>query len=155
MWYQPVWGTFGLDFLGCLAEGQCLGLGKDVRQEDVMVPAQRIERLAKGDEVTRDESGTLVDQLVEGVLAIGARLAPVDGASLVVDRAAIARDVLAIALHGQLLQIRWEALQVLLVWQDRHGLGTEEVIVPYAQEPQEHRQVAREGGRAEVLVHLV
>ena len=83
--HQPVRRALGLDFLGCLAEGQRLGLGEDVCQEYVMVPAQRIERLGKGDEVTRDESGALMDQLVEGVLAIGARLAPVDGAGLVVD----------------------------------------------------------------------
>ena len=51
----------------------------------------------------------------------------------------------AVALHGQLLQIGREALQVLLVRQHRHGLGAEEVSVPHAQEPHEHRQVALEG----------
>src|SRR6516162_6312734 len=101
MWYQPVRRALGLDFLRGLAEGQGLGLSKDVRQEDVMVPAQRIERLGKGDEVTRDEAGALMDQLIEGVLAIGAWLTPVDGAGLVVDLVPIARDVFAIALHGQ------------------------------------------------------
>ena len=153
--HQPVRRALGLDFLGRLAEGQRLGLGEDVRQEHVVVPAQRVERLDEGDEVTRDEPGALMDQLVEGVLAVGARLAPVDGAGLVVDLAAIERDVFAVALHGQLLQIGREALQVLLVRQDRHGLGAEEVGVPDAQEPHEHRQVALEGGGAEVLVHLV
>src|SRR5215510_1098838 len=153
--HQPIRCALGLDFLGRLAKGQCLGLREDVRQEYVVVPTQWIERLAKGDKITRDEAGALMDQLVEGVLAIGARLTPVDGASLVVDRAAIECDVFAIALHGKLLQIRREALQVLLIWQDRYGLGAEEVVVPYTQEPQEHRQVALEGGSAEVLVHLV
>src|SRR5215475_2508101 len=153
--HQPLWCALGLDCLGCLAEGQRLSLGEDVCQEYVVVPTERIERLDKGDEVTRDEAGALMDQLVEGVLAIGARLTPVDGASLVVDRAAIECDVFAIALHGKLLQIRREALQVLLIWQDRYGLGAKEVVVPYAQEPQEHWQVTLEGGSAEVLVHLV
>src|SRR5262245_19682481 len=114
-----------------------------------------MERLDKGDEVTRDEPGALMDQLVEGVLPIGARLTPVDRAGLVVNRVAIEGDVFAVALHGQLLQIRWEALQVLLVRQDCHGLGVEEVRVPYAQEPQEYRQIVCKGGGAEVLVHLV
>src|SRR5262245_52293152 len=153
--HQPLRRALSFDFLRRLAEGQRLGLGEDVRQQYVVVPAQRVERLAKGDEVTGDEAGALMDQLVEGVLAVRTRLAPVDGTGLVIDRAAIARDMFAVALHGQLLQIRREALQVLLVWQDRHGLGAEEVVVPYAQETHEHRQVAREGGGAEVLVHLM
>src|SRR5215813_9026513 len=127
VWHQPLRRALSLDFLGRLTEGQRLGLGEDVRQEDVVMPAQRIERLAKGDEVTGDEAGALMDELVEGVLTVGARLAPVDGAGLVVDRAAIEGDVFAVALHGQLLQIGREALQVLLIWQDRHRLGTEEV----------------------------
>ena len=53
---------------------------KHVRDEQVVVPAERVERLREGDEVARDEPGALVDELVEGVLAVGARLAPVDRA---------------------------------------------------------------------------
>ncbi len=83
--HEPIRRALGLDFLGRLAEGQRLGLGEDVRQQHVVVPAERVERLDKGDEVTGDEPGALMDQLVEGVLAVGARLAPVDGAGLVVD----------------------------------------------------------------------
>jgi hypothetical protein len=44
-----------------------------------------------------------MDQLVEGVLAVGTRLAPVEGAGLVVDLASIERDVFAVALHSELL----------------------------------------------------
>ena len=86
--HQPVGRALGLDFLGRLAEGQRLGLGEDVGQQDVVVPAERIERLAEGDEVAGDQPGALMDQLVERVLAVGARLAPVDRAGLVVDLAA-------------------------------------------------------------------
>ena len=98
---------------------------------------------------------SLMNQLVERVLAVGARLAPVDRAGIVGDFVAIERDVFAVALHRQLLQIGREALQVLLVGQHRNGLGAEEVVVPDRQEPHEHRQVALEGRGAEVLVHLV
>ena len=81
--HEPIRRAFGLDLLGRLAESQRLGLGEDVGQEYVVVPAQGVERLAEGDEVTRNEPGSLMDQLVEGVLAVGPRLAPVDGAGLV------------------------------------------------------------------------
>ena len=76
---EPIGGAFGLHLFGGLAEGQRFGLGKDVRQQDVVVPSKRVERLDEGDEVTRDEPGPLMNQLVEGMLAVGPRLAPVDG----------------------------------------------------------------------------
>ena len=48
--------------------------------------AQRVVGLAEADQVDRDQLGALVDQLVEAVLAVGARLAPVDRPGVVVDR---------------------------------------------------------------------
>ena len=101
--YEPVRRPFGLDLLGCLPERQRLRLSEDVRQEHVVMAAERVQRLAKGDKVTRDEPGPLVDQLVEGVLPVGSRFAPVNRAGVVVDLGAIERDVLAVALHRQLL----------------------------------------------------
>ena len=38
--------------------------------------------------------------------------------------------MLAVALHGQLLEVGREALEVLLVGQDGDGLRAEEVVVP-------------------------
>ena len=98
------------------------------------MPAEGVKRPAERNEVARDQPGPLVDQLVEGVLAVGSGLAPVDGAGVVVDRRPIERDVLAVALHRQLLQIGRKSLQVLLVGQHRDGLRTEEVVVPDRQQ---------------------
>ena len=120
--------ALGLDLLRRLAEGQRLGLGKDVGQEQVVVPPQRVERLEERDEVAGDELRALVDQLVEGMLAVGARLAPVDRPGLIGDLGPIQRDALAVALHRQLLQVGREALQVLLVGQDRHGLAPKKLL---------------------------
>jgi hypothetical protein len=44
--------------------------------------------------------------------------------------------VLAVALHRQLLQIRGEPLQILLVWQYRNHLRVEKVCVPDDQQTQ-------------------
>ncbi len=114
-----------------------------------------IEGFVKADKVTGNEPGSLVNQLVEGVLAVGSRLAPVDGAGVVVDVLAFEGDVFAVAFHGELLQVGGKALQVLLVGQDGHGLGVEEVGVPDRQQAEDHGQIAFEGRGAEVLVHLV
>ena len=43
-----------------------------------MVIAQRIQRLTKSNEVARNEFGSLMEQLVERVLTIGAGLSPND-----------------------------------------------------------------------------
>ena len=63
--------------------------------------------------------------------------------------------MLAIALHGELLQVGREALQVLLVGQDGDRLRVEEVVVPDGEQAHEHGQVLLEGRGAEVLVHGV
>ena len=81
--HKPIRRALGLHLFRRLTEGQRFGLGKDIGQEYVMVPAQGVERLDEGNEVARDESGSLMNQLVEGVLAVGPRLAPIDGAGLV------------------------------------------------------------------------
>ena len=50
-----------------------------------MLPALNIVvRVDGGDKVSGDNLGALVDQLIEGVLAVGPRLPPHDGASGVV-----------------------------------------------------------------------
>src|SRR5262249_53221599 len=120
-----------------------------------MMLAKRIERAAERDEVAWYKPGTLMDQLVEGVLSVGSWLTPVDGAGIVSQLSPLERDVFAIALHRQLLQVGRESLQILLVRQYCSGLRAEEVVVPDGQESHQHRQVAFERSGAEVLVHLV
>jgi hypothetical protein len=46
-----------------------------------------------------------VDELVEGVLAIGARLAKVNLSRIEGERVAVNVDALAVALHGHLLDV--------------------------------------------------
>src|SRR5262245_45548307 len=96
-----------------------------------------------------------MDQLVKRMLAIRSGFTPVNRAGIAGNLASIKRNVFAVALHGQLLEVGWESLQVLLVGKDRYRLRTEEVVIPNSQEPHEHGQVAFERRCPEVLVHLV
>src|SRR4029453_261333 len=143
------------DLVGRLTEGQGFGLSEHVRQEHVVVPAKRVERLVERYEVAWNESRSLMNQLIERMLAVCAWFAPIDGAGIIGDFVTIERDMFAVALHRQLLQVGRKSLQVLLVRQDRNGLCAEEVVIPNSQQPHEHRQVALEGSGAEMLVHLV
>jgi hypothetical protein len=77
--------------------------------------SQRIKCFGKCYEIARYEFGSLMNQLVEGVLTVRSRFAPVDWRRFICDFGAVKRDVLAVALHRQLLQIRGEPLQILFI----------------------------------------
>ena len=62
-------------------------------------------------------------------------------------------DVLAVALHLQLLKIGGEACEIGRVGHDPDSLGAEEIIVPDRQEPHQHRHVALGRGGSKVLVN--
>src|SRR5271165_5991942 len=96
-----------------------------------------------------------MDQLIEGVLAIGARLSPIDGASVAGNGRSIQPDVLAIALHRQLLQIGGESLQVLLVRQHSGRLRAEKIVVPDSEQAHEYWKIAPERSCPEMRVHLM
>ncbi len=115
----------------------------------------RVRGVHERDEVGRDELGALVDQLVEGVLAVGARLAPEDLAGLGGDRGAVPTHGLAVGFHGELLQVGREAVQVLVVRQHGVGRGLEEVAVPHVQHAEQHDDVLLERGVRVVFVDLV
>src|SRR6516162_9910609 len=119
------------------------------------MPTQGVEGLREGDEIAGYEPGSLMDQLVEGMLAVGSRLTPVDRSGVVVDENAVAGHMLPVALHGELLEIGRKALQILLIWKHCAGLRAEEIVVPDGQETHEHRKVARKRRGAEMLVHCM
>src|SRR6185295_12174592 len=98
MRHEPVRRCFRLDLLGGLAEGQCLGLSKDVSEQYIMVPSERIKSARERDEIAGDEHRALMDQLIKGVLAIGPGFAPVDRSGAVINALAVERYVLAVAL---------------------------------------------------------
>jgi hypothetical protein len=76
---EAIGSALRLDLLGRLAERQRFRLCEHVRQQHVVVPTERVQAVLEGDEVTGNERGSLMDQLVEGMLPVGARLSPVDG----------------------------------------------------------------------------
>src|SRR3982751_6505912 len=96
------------------------------------MPAQRIQRLVKGDKVTGDQPCSLMNELVKRMLPVGSWFTPVNRSGCVICRPSIERNVLPVAFHGQLLEISREALEILLVRQDRDRLGTKEVVIPKA-----------------------
>src|SRR5271155_5345476 len=119
------------------------------------MPSERIQRAAKSDEVARNQFRPLVDELVERMLPVGARLATVNRSGLVVYQRAFERDVLAVRFHRELLQVGGKALDVLLVWQLRNGLRAEKIFVPDPEQAHQHRQIALERRRAKMLVDRV
>src|SRR5579862_6874857 len=89
------------------------------------------------------------------MLPVGPRLAPIDRAGLIAGAFAAKRDMLAVALHSQLLQISRKSLQILLIGQNSDGLRAEKVGVPDRQQAKQNGEIPLEWRAAEVLVHLV
>src|SRR5215472_4447231 len=95
---QPVGRALRLHLVGCLTEGERLGLSENIGQQHVVMPANWIERLGKCDEVARDKPRALMNELVERVLSVCARLPPVDGTRVAGDSFPIECDVFSVAL---------------------------------------------------------
>ena len=92
-------------FLCRLSKRQSLGLGEEVGHQEIMVLSKWVQSMAEPDEVTRDQFGPLVDELVEGMLTVGSRLPPDNGSGLIVHPPAFQVDVLPVALHVELLEV--------------------------------------------------
>ena len=64
MRHKLVRRALGFDFFGGFAKSKSLGLGKNIRQENVVVPTQRSEGVAERDKVTGDKPRALMNQLI-------------------------------------------------------------------------------------------
>ena len=150
-------GTLGADILRGLANHEGLGLSEVVGGKHllVLVVLDGVVRLGGQDEVGRNELGALVQELVERVLGVGGGLAEKDGTSGVLYVVAATSDGLSVGLHGKLLEVCGETVQVLVEGRNKVGLGAEEVRVPDAQQTTKNGNVLLEGSLLEVLVHSV
>ena len=68
---------------------------------------------------------------------------------------AIEGDMLSVALHGELLKISRETLQIVFVRENGDGLRSEKVIIPDGQQPHQNGKIFSQRSGAEVLIHLV
>ena len=59
MRHKRIRRAFSFDFFGGFAKSESLGLGKDIRQQNVVVPTQRSEGVAKRDKITWDNPRAL------------------------------------------------------------------------------------------------
>src|SRR5258708_4204541 len=73
---KPIRRAFGLDLLARFSKGEGLGLRKDVRQQHIVMPSKRVERLCECDEVTRNEPRSLLHQLLKEILSVRSLLPP-------------------------------------------------------------------------------
>ena len=148
--------ALGAHLIGRLTKSERLGLGQEVAQEqlvDILAAVGcGVGSVGEGDEIGRDHHGALVQQLVEGVLTVGAGLAPEDLTGVGGHGAAVPADMLAVGLHGELLQVGRETVQVLAVRKHGVALGTEEVDVPDVEQAHQRDGIVLERRVAEVLV---
>src|SRR4051795_12592747 len=97
-----------------------------------MVVADWVVALRRGQKVARNKLGALMNQLIEGMLAIGAGLSPNHGAGLIIHPQPIFGNALAVAFHIALLEIVGETLHGLVIGQNGVRLGVKKIVVPNA-----------------------
>merc|ERR1712000_393623 len=101
------------------------------------------------------EMGALMQQLMESVLAIGTNPTPDNGTGIIVYLVAINGDGFTVTLHIQLLQVRGQRTQIMVVRQNGVGIDAKKVNVPDAQQSHNDRHILRQWCSAEMLVHFV
>ncbi len=138
-----------------LAVHQSFRLGEEVGKQLLVVIANLVVAVGRGDEVARNHLGALVDELVEGMLAVGTRFAPEDRTRLVVHALGIAVNGLAVGFHVGLLEVGGEAVEVLVVREHGVARSAEEVVVPNADEGEDDGQVLVSRSGLEMLIHFV
>ncbi len=118
-----------------LAAGERDDLRRDVRGQ-LLLAGRALDHhvvvhlvLSEADELQRDDIGALVEQLIEGMLAVRAGLAEDDRTGHVIDRLAETVHRLAVRLHVELLQMSREAGQRLRVRKHRRHAVAEEVAL--------------------------
>mmetsp|Transcript_11868 Transcript_11868/g.16081 ORF Transcript_11868/g.16081 Transcript_11868/m.16081 type:complete len:215 (-) Transcript_11868:1074-1718(-) len=142
-----------------LTHRQRVSLGKEVAHELVVVGhnlALEVDGLLGLDgtnEVAGDDTA-LVDELVEGVLAVSSGLAKVNLPSSVRNAVTVHVHALAIGLHGHLLDVGCQLGQSLRVRQDCALPESHEGHIPNAQKPQHDREVLPEWCGSEVVVDV-
>ena len=138
-----------------LAVHQSFRLSEEVGEQLLVVIANLVVAVGRGDEVTRNHLGALVDELVEGMLAVRTRFAPENRTRLVVHALGIAVNGLAVGFHVCLLEVGGEAVEVLVVRE--HGVAgcAKEVVVPNADEGEDDREVLVSRSGLEMLIHFV
>eukprot|EP00158_Paraphelidium_tribonemae_P008264 Partr_v1_DN28534_c0_g1_i1_m73882 len=156
-WLVDVGSHFGTDFVVALAHHQGFSLREKVREENLVVDTARnwVVSFNGCQKVTWNDLGSLVDELVEGVLAVSSRLSPDDGTGRVVNALSVTSDILAVGFHISLLEIGSEAVHVLIIRKNGVGLSTVEVVVPYSDQRKNDGQVLLQRRLAKVTVHRV
>ncbi|MNH85443.1 hypothetical protein D3C73_378840 [compost metagenome] len=148
-------GKLFLNHVQRFTERQRFRLCEEVRQQFGVVVAQWIMADGRSDKVARHQLGPLMDQLIERMLAVGAWFTPDNRAGLVIYRVAVTVNVFAVRLHVALLEISGKTMHILVVRQDRFGFCAEEIVVPDADQRQQHRQVLLGRRLGKVFVHLM
>mmetsp|Transcript_49054 Transcript_49054/g.59384 ORF Transcript_49054/g.59384 Transcript_49054/m.59384 type:complete len:208 (+) Transcript_49054:480-1103(+) len=105
--------------------------------------------------VTRDHFGTLMNELIKGVLPVGSRFTPDDRSRLASNFGAVLGNIFSIRLHISLLEVSRETVHVLIIRKYRNCLGIVKVVVPSANKSESHWQVFLRRSIKEMLIHGV
>ena len=113
---QLCWRVLGFELLLAFSDHKCFGLSEEIRGEHLLmfVVCNWIVGLGGKNEIGWDELGSLMEELIEGVLRVGCWFTEENWTSRILDHLVVAGHSLSVGLHGQLLEVSWETVEVLV-----------------------------------------
>ena len=139
-------------FLAASAKHQGLGLGQTIGEQKIMVAGKILVRARRDDEIYRDDVDSLMQELKKRVLTVGPA-AEHNWSGLRSHRRAVHHHALAVALHVELLHMRWKKSQAVIIRKDCECRSVLEIGMPYADHGQQHRQILIQRRGLEVPIH--
>jgi len=120
-----------------------------------MVVSNGILADSRCNEITWDEFGALMDQLIKCMLSVCARFPPDDRAGLVRYSLPFSINIFTVTFHISLLEISSKAVQVLIIGEYSFRFCLEEIIVPDPNQCQYYRYIAFKCCIGEMLIHII
>ncbi len=111
--------------------------------------------LCRYQKIGRDHPGTLVNQLVKSVLAIGTGFSPYNRPCGVIHFISVTVNAFAVALHVALLKIGGKAVHILIVGKYDFAFRLKKIGVPDTDQSKDDRNVFFQGSSSEMCVHVV
>ena len=136
---RPMWRVGGNVFRRCACQ-HGFTLAEAIGDQPAVLVGEVMAGVDHGNEVRAEGARSLVQQLMECMLAVGFLAAPDHGCRRHARLPTVVADRLAVALHLQLLQELRQDRQAVVVYQHRVSRSVQEVAVPDAEQRQHRRE---------------
>src|SRR5258706_4664596 len=120
-----------------------------------MVLANYIMSYGRSNKITWNKTCSLVNKLVECMLAIGSGLAPYNRAGRIIDNFSVSIHMLAITFHISLLKICGKTMHILIVGKYCFCGSVKKIEVPYTYQSHQDWNIFVESSFSKMIINFV